>query len=104
MIIVDTGVWIDHLKCPEAHLAVLGERLEALVHPYVLGEIALGSLPHRARLLQRMGGMPQPPILPAAVWINPPKSVPDAPADNREPTDTAMPDASITPSPQAILH
>ena len=62
MIIVDTGVWIDHLKCPEAHLAVLGERLEALVHPYVLGEIALGSLPHRARLLQRMGGMPQPPL------------------------------------------
>lgn len=62
MIIVDTGIWIDHLKVPELRLAVLGEALEALVHPYVLGEFALGSLPRRAHLLQRMAGMPQPPL------------------------------------------
>ncbi|MFM9977660.1 MAG: type II toxin-antitoxin system VapC family toxin [Sphingomonadaceae bacterium] len=62
MILVDTGIWIDHLKTPDSHLAILGERLQALVHPYVLGELALGSLPNRARLLERMAGMPQPPL------------------------------------------
>lgn len=62
MIIVDTGIWIDHLKAADPRLAVLGERLEALVHPYVLGEFALGSLAHRKRLLERMAGMPQPPL------------------------------------------
>lgn len=62
MIIVDTGIWIDHLKAGDPHLAMLGERLEALMHPYVLGEITLGSLPDRLRLLQRMAGLPQPPV------------------------------------------
>lgn len=63
MIIIDTGIWIDHLKVPEQRLAALGERLEALVHPYVLGELALGSLSNRAQLLKRMAGMPQPPLV-----------------------------------------
>jgi predicted nucleic acid-binding protein len=62
LIIVDTGIWIDHLKAGDPRLAVLGERLEALMHPYALGEIALGSLPDRTRLLQRMAGLPQPPV------------------------------------------
>ncbi len=62
MIIVDTGVWIDHLKASNPRLAVLAQRLEALVHPYVIGELALGSLPDRTRLLARIAGMPQPPL------------------------------------------
>ncbi len=62
MIIVDTGIWVDHLKASDQLLAVLGERLEALVHPYVLGELALGSLPDRRRLLERMSVLPQPPL------------------------------------------
>jgi predicted nucleic acid-binding protein len=62
LIIVDTGIWIDHLQVSDSRLAALGERLEALVHPYVLGELALGSLPQRPHLLARMAGMPQPPL------------------------------------------
>lgn len=62
MIIVDTGIWIDHLKTANAALAVLGEQLEALLHPYVLGEIALGSLRDRTRFLNRMAALPQPPL------------------------------------------
>ena len=46
----------------DERLAALGEQLEALVHPYMLGELALGSLPNRSRLLDRMAGMPQPPL------------------------------------------
>lgn len=62
MIIVDTGVWIDHLRTANRVLAVFAERLEALLHPYVLGEVALGSLPDRAELLERMAQLPQPPV------------------------------------------
>jgi predicted nucleic acid-binding protein len=62
LIIVDTGIWVDHLKVADRHLATLAERLEALVHPHVLAELALGSLSNRARLLERMAGMPQPPV------------------------------------------
>lgn len=46
----------------DRRLALLSERLEALVHPYVIGELALGSLPDRARLLARFAEMPQPPL------------------------------------------
>ena len=62
MIIVDTGIWIDHLRVTDSVLAKIGLRLEALLHPYVLGEIALGLLPDRARLLDRMANLPQPPL------------------------------------------
>lgn len=62
MIIVDTDIWIEHLKASNRQLAILGEALEALVNPYVRGEIALGSLPDRKRLLARFDGMPQPPV------------------------------------------
>ena len=62
MIIVDTGIWVDHLKVPNPQLAKLSERLEALLHPFVLGELALGSLPKRRRLLERLSILPQPPV------------------------------------------
>lgn len=62
MIIVDTGIWIDHLIEADPILASLNERLEALVHPYVIGELALGSLPRRTEFLTRMSGLPQPPV------------------------------------------
>lgn len=32
------------------------------MHPFALGEIALGSLPDRSRLLERMALLPQPPV------------------------------------------
>ena len=62
MIIIDTGIWIDHLKARDSILAKLADRLEALLHPFVLGELALGSLPDRDRLLERMRVLPQPPV------------------------------------------
>ena len=63
MIIVDTGIWIDHLARCDNRLAGISDRLEALMHPYVLGELALGSLPDRDRLLQRFATLPQPPTV-----------------------------------------
>ena len=57
MILIDTPIWIDHLRSGDKALAhALGER-RVLTHPSVIGEIALGNLRQRAlvmTLLQRL--------------------------------------------------
>lgn len=58
MIIVDTSVWIDHLRQsnPELEEALLGNSI--LLHAFVLGEIALGSISNRRDILEEMQQMP----------------------------------------------
>ena len=62
MILVDTSVWVDHLRCSDEQLAALLERGGAAMHPFVVGEIASGSLARRAAVLElleaRFGEIP----------------------------------------------
>ena len=51
MILVDTSVWIDHLRAGDAQLAVLLERSAVTMHPMVLGELACGNLKDRDMFL-----------------------------------------------------
>lgn len=59
MILVDTSVWIDHLRSGSARLAGLLERSAVLSHPSVTGEIALGRLKQRRDVLGLLNGLPQ---------------------------------------------
>ncbi|MEO5336568.1 MAG: PIN domain-containing protein [Magnetospirillum sp. WYHS-4] len=59
MILVDTSVWVDHLRAGDAGLATLLGRGEVLTHPFVIGEIALGGLRHRHQVLDALGNLPQ---------------------------------------------
>lgn len=59
MILVDTAVWIDHLRKGDPLLAWLLERQEVLAHPWVSGELSLGHLRDRAELLRLLGQLPQ---------------------------------------------
>jgi predicted nucleic acid-binding protein len=59
LILVDTSVWIDHLRHGDAILTGLLERGRVLGHPFVLGEIATGSLRQRAIILGALRGLPQ---------------------------------------------
>ncbi len=52
MILVDTSVWIDHLRSGNPVLAGLLEQNRVLMHPMVLGELACGNLQNRQPLLQ----------------------------------------------------
>ena len=61
MILVDTSVWIDHLRYGEALLADLLENLEITMHPYVLGELACGNLQNRRETLRLLGNLPMVP-------------------------------------------
>lgn len=44
MILVDTSVWVGHLRSPDARLAALLEEGMVLGHAWVLGELALGGV------------------------------------------------------------
>ncbi len=66
MILVDTSVWIDHLRAGDAQLAdLLGQGIVA-AHDFVIGEIACGSLHNRREILVLLSGLPRlDPITPA---------------------------------------
>lgn len=59
MIIVDTSVWIDHLKSGDAVLADLLGTGRVLAHSFVTGELALGSLQQRKTVLESLRDLPQ---------------------------------------------
>lgn len=59
MVLVDTSVWIDHLRHGDAHLAGLLDARCVLAHPFVTGELALGNLRQRVIVLNALRGLPQ---------------------------------------------
>lgn len=59
MILVDSAVWIAHFKRREDWLITLLESQQVLGHPAVLAELALGSIPDRAKTLSNIGDLPQ---------------------------------------------
>jgi predicted nucleic acid-binding protein len=59
VILVDTSIWVDHLRTSDARLAGLLERSEVLTHSMVVGELALGSISPREVLLDSLGALPR---------------------------------------------
>lgn len=58
MILADTSVWIDHIRSSDAKLVERLENGAIVMHPFILGEIAVGSLRDRTVLLSRLGRLP----------------------------------------------
>lgn len=58
MILVDTSVWVDHLRRGDARLAELLGRGAVVIHPFVVGEIACGSLADRSAILELLQDLP----------------------------------------------
>lgn len=58
MILVDTSVWVDHLRRRDERLVALLEATSVLVHPFVIGEIACGHLVDRGTLLELLHDLP----------------------------------------------
>jgi predicted nucleic acid-binding protein len=59
MILVDTSVWIDHLRAADEQLVRLLQQGQVLAHPFVIGEIALGSLRNRAEVIADLQYLPR---------------------------------------------
>ena len=62
MIVVDTPVWVDHLRRPDPDLAPLLTNGQVLVHPFVIGEVALGSIKNRAEMVNGLRLLPRPRV------------------------------------------
>ena len=62
MILVDTSVWIDHLRSGDRGLERLLDASTVLVHPFVEGELACGNLRNRAAVLDLLGRLPAAPV------------------------------------------
>lgn len=62
MTLVDTSVWVDHLRRGSDDLPRLLDTGSVLCHPFVVGELACGNLTHRDRILGLLGELPEAPV------------------------------------------
>lgn len=59
MILIDTSVWVDHLRADDAAVATLLKTGRVLAHPFVIGELALGHLRQRRTILSALQDLPR---------------------------------------------
>jgi predicted nucleic acid-binding protein len=59
MILADTSIWVDHFRSPDSELQRQLNNDEIAMHPFVVGELALGPLPKRMTLLIYLDHLPQ---------------------------------------------
>jgi predicted nucleic acid-binding protein len=62
MILVDTSIWIDHLRRSEDTLSALLNDAQVCTHPMIIGELALGSLSDRRTILRLLSDLPSAPL------------------------------------------
>ena len=58
MILVDTSVWVDHLRRSNKALVELLNEAHVVSHPFVIGELACGNLKNRKRILELLQNLP----------------------------------------------
>jgi predicted nucleic acid-binding protein len=59
LILVDTSIWIDHLRADDAALKRLLDAGRVLMHPFVIGELALGRMRQREMILVALSDLPR---------------------------------------------
>jgi predicted nucleic acid-binding protein len=59
VILVDTSVWVDHLRKDDSEMRLLLDGGRVLVHPFIVGELAMGNLNRRDLVLKALRKLPQ---------------------------------------------
>ncbi len=62
MILVDTSIWIDHLRLINKRLAILLDDSQVTAHRFVTGELALERLKNRKAILNALQDLPLAPL------------------------------------------
>jgi predicted nucleic acid-binding protein len=62
VVLVDTSVWIGHLRDGHEGLSALLDAGEVLCHPFVVGELACGNLINRTEIISLLRALPQTPV------------------------------------------
>jgi predicted nucleic acid-binding protein len=63
VILVDTSVWVEHLRAGDERLMALLDAGEVLGHPLVTGELALGNLRGREAFLRDLRDLPRAAVV-----------------------------------------
>ena len=58
MILVDTSVWVDHLRRRNNDLVDLLDAGEVVCHPFIVGELACGGIQNRPEILSLLSELP----------------------------------------------
>ena len=59
MVLVDTSVWVNHLRVGDSSLVGLLQQAQVCTHPFVLGELALGNLQQTDAAFEALQGLPR---------------------------------------------
>lgn len=59
MILADTSIWIDHLRSGNKAMREHLEQGQIAIHPFIIAELALGSLQDRTKTLALLDLLPQ---------------------------------------------
>lgn len=62
MILVDTSVWVDHLRSGDADLSAALLAAQVGMHPWVIGELGCGNLKARSQVLDLLQSLPPMPV------------------------------------------
>ncbi len=58
MVLVDTSVWVAHLREGNAQLETLLNEGIVICHPFIIGEIACGTMKNRVQILSLLQSIP----------------------------------------------
>ncbi|HCP31984.1 TPA: VapC toxin family PIN domain ribonuclease [Candidatus Acetothermia bacterium] len=58
MVLVDTSIWVSHLRKGNACLKTLLEKAEVVCHPFIIGELACGNIANRTEILSLLHALP----------------------------------------------
>lgn len=59
MILVDTSIWIDHFHVGDPILSGLIAERRVVMHPFVIGEVAVGSMRNRSIVITMLSELPR---------------------------------------------
>jgi hypothetical protein len=59
MILADTSIWIDHFRSVNQEMRKQLDNARIVIHPFLIAELALGSLRERAKTLALLEGLPR---------------------------------------------
>ncbi len=58
MVLVDTSIWVSHLRDTAPRLQALLKNGEVICHPFIVGELACGNLQNRKEILELLQALP----------------------------------------------
>ena len=61
-VLADTSIWIDHFRRVDARLAGLLDHGDIVIHPFVIGELLLGSVSKVSAMLNNLNRLPKATI------------------------------------------